>query len=295
MVSHRADQPGPRPSLARLFGLPPGPGGWPATRPCLPDHPGGGCGAVSPWGKLKRGPAEGRPPNWAPGWSWCTPPFPLAARLRQGLRGGAWPVLATRPAIRVRGGRTCTRCPAAPRVAALRARKLETPARDGRQGHATLEPVAQPPCPGSDALAMAAELGPRLAHVAYGRRGTRDRAAGWSNLIPGRGFPALRRAAPAAARQRLPAAMVVLEVNTPAARPAARNGATTLAEGASAFTRHNLGQGRPAPGGGAGPPASGGAAAVPGTDERLRRERRSAEEGARREGTAPPSRPERAS
>ena len=110
--------------------------------------------------------------------------------------------------------------------------------------HATLD-LSHTAVSGSDALAMAAELGPRLAHV-HMADGTKIGLPD-EHLIPGRGFQPC-----AEILQQLRGSgyggVVVLEVNTRRAA-SSQERRDELAE-ALAFTRHNLGQ-DDLPGGGA--------------------------------------------
>jgi sugar phosphate isomerase/epimerase len=110
--------------------------------------------------------------------------------------------------------------------------------------HATLD-LSHTAVSGSDALAMAAELGPRLAHV-HMADGTKIGLPD-EHLIPGRGFQPC-----AELLQQLRGSgyrgIVVLEVNTRRAA-SSQERRHELAE-ALAFTRHNLGQDH-LPGGGA--------------------------------------------
>ncbi len=110
--------------------------------------------------------------------------------------------------------------------------------------HATLD-LSHTAVSGSDALAMAAELGPRLAHV-HMADGTKIGLPD-EHLVPGRGFQPC-----AELLQQLRGSgyrgIVVLEVNTRRAA-SSQERRDELAE-ALAFTRHNLGQ-DDLPGGGA--------------------------------------------
>ena len=110
--------------------------------------------------------------------------------------------------------------------------------------HATLD-LSHTAVSGSDALAMAAELGPRLAHV-HMADGTKIGLPD-EHLVPGRGFQPC-----AELLQQLRGSgyrgVVVLEVNTRRAA-SSQERRDELAE-ALAFTRHNLGQ-DDLPGGGA--------------------------------------------
>ena len=139
--------------------------------------------------------------------------------------------------------------PLLPRRRGGRLRAALEPGRDGRQ--------ARHPGPVAHRRVRVRRAGhgrgagPAAGPRAHGRR-HQDRAAGRAPG-PGPGLPALRRAAPAAARQRLPRHGRARGQHPPRGRSQERR--DELAE-ALAFTRHNLGQ-DDLPGGGAvSPPGS---------------------------------------